>query len=358
VASPLLENVLVSIIGDTMPFGHTARAKRIDLYITNRCNLTCPTCFLGDEYFQGRTEMSLPYIREIVQWAARNCIEDISFLGGEPTLHPDFSEIVQLPNAFGIVSTRVTTNGNRRFQSLLRDPVASLLSFVYISIDGACKETHDSIRGNGSFNDCLESMRLLSAANIPFGITFTITRRSIDEIDQMIELAEQFGCSTLNVHWLSNTGRAVGRTDSIPAAQWLDVCNRLTEFSGDRPDFSIHAQPAFVSERIEFAWAKGVDPYACAVRELDNLQFMPDGSVFVCGLLADNSRASAFIWDGNDLLVRKGETEFSLCTSFTAPGCPIRQLASKGGEEHPGLIPICIYERVFSKKSNQQEHTG
>lgn len=61
----------------------------VEFYITNVCNLSCNECnrfnnynFVGHQYWN-------EYASDIEQWSQRLDIENITIIGGEPTLNPD-----------------------------------------------------------------------------------------------------------------------------------------------------------------------------------------------------------------------------------------------------------------------------
>lgn len=318
------------------------KAESVDLYVNSVCNLTCRTCFLGDEYFQRGFQMSVGDVVRVADWISRTDVKDVAVLGGEPTLHRDIVEIFRVLRRSGIEKTRLITNGCRRAQSLLSGALGELVDLPYVSLDGATAKTNDETRGNGSFANALACIDLLAGQGREFVITSTLGRAAIEELDMLLDLAESRGASVLNIHWLSAVGRARGSTLPVDAAEWARVCERVGGYTPPREGFSVECQLGWrPTPRVRAA----IDAEACLVRDLANLQFMPDGSVVSCGLLADDPKRSGFRWDGTRLLERTGETERSLCAGFGGQGCPIRQ--SWMGEPTDPL-PLCIYQRVTS----------
>jgi MoaA/NifB/PqqE/SkfB family radical SAM enzyme len=320
------------------------RAESIDLYVNSLCNLACRTCFLGDEYFHRGHSMSVDDVSRIADWIMRSEVRDVAVLGGEPTLHQDIIEIFQVLRRAGISQTRLITNGCPRARALLAGSLRELVDLPYVSLDGATPETNDVIRGSGSFAHALACIELLHAQGRKFVITSTLGRSAIAELDMLLELAENSGASVLNIHWLSAVGRAKGTTLPVSAPEWERVCERIAEYQPRREGFTVECQLGW--RTAPDGPAEKADPCACLVRELANLQFMPDGSVVSCGLLADDLARSGFRWDGERLLERPGDTERSLCAAFGGRGCPVRQ-SWMGEPDHP--LPLCIYQRVLAR---------
>jgi sulfatase maturation enzyme AslB (radical SAM superfamily) len=70
-----------------------------NLMITTACNFRCPYCF-GLDLFgpgQARQYMPLKLFQEIIAWIDRAAMTemDIHLMGGEPTLHPAFGDMVE-----------------------------------------------------------------------------------------------------------------------------------------------------------------------------------------------------------------------------------------------------------------------
>jgi uncharacterized radical SAM superfamily Fe-S cluster-containing enzyme len=91
---------------------HSNRINLPVFSITNDCNLDCPICFTYNrpdrKYFKSPDDIDriLDHIEE------KNGIpEVINVTGGEPTLHPDFFEIIRRIRARGAVRLTVNTNG-------------------------------------------------------------------------------------------------------------------------------------------------------------------------------------------------------------------------------------------------------
>ena len=83
--------------------------KSVHLYITNECNLNCDKCHYRSSS-DPQMSLSLEQIRALfVEWKEYR-LTSIAIGGGEPLLHPQISEIVQLAKDMGFFIA-VTTNG-------------------------------------------------------------------------------------------------------------------------------------------------------------------------------------------------------------------------------------------------------
>ncbi|MBK6514905.1 MAG: radical SAM protein [Polyangiaceae bacterium] len=123
--------------------------------ITERCNLTCPTCFTASSpepsWMMPLAELEAKLDRLIA--AGKGAADMIQLSGGEPTVHPELVDMVELAFAKGIRKVYVNTNGIRlaRDVELVRrlaavDGGRDRLQF-YLQLDGFEERTHQLIRG-------------------------------------------------------------------------------------------------------------------------------------------------------------------------------------------------------------------
>jgi MoaA/NifB/PqqE/SkfB family radical SAM enzyme len=118
---------------------------KIVIELTNRCNLSCQHCF--SRRHGGRDDLPLSVIKRILAEAKTHDFDHLSFTGGEPTIHPDFAEMLRLTHQAGY---RFGFNSNgwnfRKIYPYLL-PFRESLSTITFSLDGATEETHDRLRG-------------------------------------------------------------------------------------------------------------------------------------------------------------------------------------------------------------------
>lgn len=82
--------------------------------ITDRCNLTCPTCYAGSSPTYGR-HRTLEEVKKMLDTIVLHEKEPdvVQISGGEPTLHPHFFEILDYAKSLPIRHLMVNTNGIR-----------------------------------------------------------------------------------------------------------------------------------------------------------------------------------------------------------------------------------------------------
>lgn len=96
---------------------YTPTSGKAELHLTYRCNLQCVNCNRASMLRQEHTpDMTIHDVKEFFrQCRELNFNPDILIIGGEPTMHPDFLEIVRLAREFaGQGLVQVWTNGRDR----------------------------------------------------------------------------------------------------------------------------------------------------------------------------------------------------------------------------------------------------
>lgn len=186
--------------------------RRLTVELTNTCNLHCGYCLRDEEalYHTRAQFMSLDLLRRIVREAKEvAAITEVNFTGGEPTLHPQFAEAIEICGAEG---TRVSfvSNGwhfEKLWPELLK--VRGSLRHVAFSIDGPTAESHDRWRGNGSFVKLIRAFSRCHRYELPFVIKVGIRRDTFQQLEEIAMFAARLGASGLSFAHVMPTSEGV-----------------------------------------------------------------------------------------------------------------------------------------------------
>ena len=194
-----------SIAGDYGP-------RRLNVELANICNLHCSYCFRADEnlYSSHAEFFPLELLRRVVD-EARTAVNvtRVNFTGGEPTLHPAFTEILRLIGDAGL-TTSFVTNGwhfDRVWPSIQENRAA--VSHVAFSLDGVTREAHDRWRGNGSFDRLVRAFARCYMSHLPFGMKIVIRRDLVDQLEPIALFAARMGAASLHFVHVMPTSNAV-----------------------------------------------------------------------------------------------------------------------------------------------------
>lgn len=89
----------------------TNRKNTLQIFITNTCNRTCSGCF-AKKIMKEAAFISLEEYLVAFEAGIRKGAEQVNILGGEPLLHPNLKEILQI-NKTKELKTTLYTNGDR-----------------------------------------------------------------------------------------------------------------------------------------------------------------------------------------------------------------------------------------------------
>jgi mycofactocin radical SAM maturase len=173
--------------------------------LTYACNLSCVHC-LSSSGRRDPRELTTAECRDVIDTLQRMQVFYVNIGGGEPTVRPDFWELVDYATAHQ-VGVKFSTNGIKIDAEVARRLAASDYVDVQISLDGATAEVNDAVRGAGSYATALRAMGHLKDAGFTgFKISVVMTRHNIGQLDELKALADGYGAQ-LRLTRLRPSGR-------------------------------------------------------------------------------------------------------------------------------------------------------
>jgi mycofactocin radical SAM maturase len=181
--------------------------------LTYGCNLACVHC-LSSSGRRDPRELTTSELFGVVDELAAMQVFYVNIGGGEPTLRPDFWELLDYCVAKR-VGVKFSTNGSRITPRAARRLAATDYVDVQISIDGADAATNDAIRGPGSYDVATTAMRNLADAGfVGFKVSVVVTRNNVDQLDEFAALATSYGAQ-LRLTRLRPSGRGADVWDEL-----------------------------------------------------------------------------------------------------------------------------------------------
>ncbi len=148
------------------PFAELVHLDNLWFQVTGTlCNLSCTHCF-NRSGPQARSFgfLTLAQVQEELETAVRAGVKEIFFTGGEPFLHPQLPEMLEL--SLAVAPTTVLTNGmlitNRLADRLAEMERKARYSLeIRVSLDGWTEASNDALRGRGVFKQVLAAIERL-----------------------------------------------------------------------------------------------------------------------------------------------------------------------------------------------------
>ncbi len=173
--------------------------------LTYACNLSCVHC-LSSSGRRDPRELSTAECKAVIDTLQRMQVFYVNIGGGEPTVRPDFWELLDYSTAHQ-VGVKFSTNGVKLDAAAARRLAASDYVDVQISLDGATPEVNDAVRGRGSYRTAMAAMGCLAAAGFRgFKVSVVVTRHNVSQLDAFKEIADSHGAQ-LRLTRLRPSGR-------------------------------------------------------------------------------------------------------------------------------------------------------
>ena len=353
---------------------------------TNACNLRCAHCYQR----AGRpllTELSFKEKLDVVKQLDQAGVAAVAFSGGEPTIHPHFPTALKAAADAGMY-TALATNGLALAERGFAEKLKKLgLRYVEVSIDSADPDKHDHFRGvKGAWEKAVRGLRNAVELGFSTAMATTVTRLNLDEVDDILDLAEEIGVQRVVFFNFIPVGRGedIMKLDLTPEEReeflkkvYLENHRRNLEIYSTAPQFA--RVSCILSGGKEVAathfYVKG-DPIISSLAEYIGgcgagriyAALQPNGDVtpcvFIPSIVVGNVTKTPFkeIWSSSEVFKALRDREKLKGGCKTCPykyicgGCRARALAYTG--DILGPDPGCILNVAAQHKLATTIKTG
>lgn len=211
--------------------------KVLVLEITERCNFNCRHCFNAEGVKVPRAELALDEIRRILDEAFECGVNNVVLTGGEPMLHPGFTDIVRYVADKGMRLAEINTNG-----SLITAEILELLvrlgmkPMMKISFDGI--GFHNWMRGMDSPSlgfsaeeNALSAMRLCIRYGLKVFVQMNLNKKNLGCMLESIDMLDEMGVMHTRIirtseapRWLENAADAL-----LSWNEYFDACLEIAK---------------------------------------------------------------------------------------------------------------------------------
>jgi MoaA/NifB/PqqE/SkfB family radical SAM enzyme len=185
----------------------SSKLKFVWLEITGKCNLRCTHCYADSVPEGAHSALSRDEWQSIITDAQEMGAETIQFIGGEPTLHPDFSDLVRFVANSGL-KIEVFTNllhVPSSMWTLFEECQVSLATSFYSSDS----TIHDRVTTRvGSQRRMLATIQDALRRSLPLrvGLINVLPEQHVTETEAMLR---SIGVSNITVDTVRGIGRGV-----------------------------------------------------------------------------------------------------------------------------------------------------
>lgn len=329
---------------------------------TRACDLACVHCRAAAQPLRNRFELTTEEGFRLIDQIAELQPKVFVLTGGDPLKRNDTYALIKYARRKGLEPSLTPSATPLLTEEAVMKMKEHGLGRMAVSLDASNAAAHDDFRRvPGSFDLTLRAIRAASREAIPVQVNTTVTRRTIDDLPNMVSLLEDLGISMWSVFFAVPTGRAKS-SDLVTAAEVEELFGFLFETS-QRVPFAIRTTEAMHYRRYVLqhggAMPLGVHPNGApraprGVNEAKGFVFISHiGDVYPSGFLplkagnvkqqslGDIYRTSKLfvdLRDSNNLHGKCGRCEFrDLCGGSRA------RAWSMTGDVF-GSDPLCTYQ--------------
>lgn len=218
--------------GKTQPYA-------LQIIPTNNCNLSCLSCQARgkDDFIPKEENISNEQYMKMVHDASKLGIKHVEILGGgEPlTLKNTTFSIMKAIKQYNMQGFLVT-NGTLFNEDMIKNLVEIGFDEIVFSIDGPDKKTNDFLRGRGSFDKSINSLRLFSFWKKKLKkdqprivLNPVLSSKNFDKINKFVELAYNLNIDKVTLQPIIIPDNKLGRMLKLSDGQKKEFEYHLEE---------------------------------------------------------------------------------------------------------------------------------
>ena len=305
-------------------------AVNLFFHLLTRCNLNCRHCYINPDQHGTRT-LPLETVRRWLEaFQPRSRETNLVLLGGEPTLHRDLARIIRLAREMRFGSVTVDTNGYL-FHDILARVTPAEVDYFSFSLDGPEADINDPLRGDGSFDVCVEGIRRAVAKGFTTSLIYTVSSANIDYLNRMGPLLNDLGVARFFIQVIGLRGQSVhpsGASGTEPPGQvtrekWLKVI----------PSTAARVADLGITVTYPKVFLEPGESFACAGLVAENYFIFPNGRVYRCPLCEDYPLHS-LVFSDDRLVAAPPINERDLFALAIPEGCVMNRLIQPGNIEY------------------------
>ncbi|TXT56337.1 MAG: hypothetical protein BAJALOKI2v1_580021 [Promethearchaeota archaeon] len=216
-------------ISPRKPFKATEFPLRVDLALTYKCNNACRHCYVARE--PDYPELETDMIKTVLDKLWDVGVPHVALTGGEPTLRPDFLEIVEYGQEKGFVMGVITNGVKFSGKELVKDAIEKGLDYAQITIESHDKKTHNSMVGAESFEKTVQAIKNFEREDIFFMTNTTLCQHNVDGIEDTIQFLHDLNVETFACNGLIYSGKGKDFEDAIPESDLEPILIKINNLA-------------------------------------------------------------------------------------------------------------------------------
>lgn len=286
----------------------------LHLGLSYNCNMRCSHCFVD----KNMDKVSNDQIKKTVDYLIDKGLYMVVFTFGEPLLAKNFCDISNYLYDKGIFQV-VMSNGSYINENLITI-LKKNISRVFISIDSAISEKHDSNRNyKNAFSNAFNTINKLQKNKINVGLAVTINNSNLEELSNIVKLAENHNIKNISFLRQRKNGKII-KLDSYKFYSKF-YCDYLEGKIGKNVNIMFHDPTLRIFTRKLYdenkinkdKYNKYMEMNSCNIK--NTLSLAPNGDILLCNLI--NKKIGNVCDENIDIIMkRRGDSnECVICCS-------------------------------------------
>lgn len=210
------------------------------LTINRACNLRCGWCYARSQGFDSEHNMTMETVLNSINLLTGLPVKDVILIGGEPTIHPQFFEIVRLLKQSEFQVSVITNGIAFSSESFLKKALKAGVSGITTSLKASSAGRYEKLTGRKVFPSIMKAIADIESSGIFHKVSITVCKDLFGDFDRMIDAVAQSKASRLSLD-MERPVILDGRTYSPGSATPKEMA-----------DFFVEIYPRLESCGIEF----------------------------------------------------------------------------------------------------------
>jgi MoaA/NifB/PqqE/SkfB family radical SAM enzyme len=193
--------------------------KRLLLCIGYSCNNNCIFCS-AESYKKRDFNKSTQEVTEELANAKERGMQEVEFIGGEPTLRKDFVGLVGLAKTLGYERIILTTNGRLfSYQKFVDRVINAGLNEITFSIYGSNSRLHNSLtRTPSSFEQLIKGIKnvVKHGSRVKIAANIVIVKSNVKDLPNIVGLVKTLGLREIFLSFAGPEGKIYHNPFIIP----------------------------------------------------------------------------------------------------------------------------------------------
>ncbi|MDD5341798.1 MAG: radical SAM protein [Patescibacteria group bacterium] len=224
--------------------------------VTPRCNNNCLYCYnvWKENKKYPRGELRLASIKVLFKKLLAEIKPKFIILsGGEPLLHPDIFNIVNLLYGLGN-KVGLATNGTLLDEEKVRRLTKDGVKYFEISLDTTYPKTYFQLSGNNQLEKVRQAILAVKKFRIPLTASFTITKSNHTDIADVVDLCFAFSVDSIALNRFVPGGAGIKNIETLQISRreledTLRIANHKNAQDNIQVNITIPIEPCEVDHK-------------------------------------------------------------------------------------------------------------